>query len=127
MQRYVLNPKPEKSVRVYGRGLRISAKSSAVVCKALTGKSLPKAQELVDSLLARKASLDGKYYTNIAKELSSLLKTAEANAEFKGLPPERLFLNASAHEGFTFRTPRRFKLRGRKKKIAHIQLVFQQR
>ncbi|MBL7160372.1 MAG: hypothetical protein ISS93_00780 [Candidatus Aenigmarchaeota archaeon] len=127
MQKYVKNPKPEKSVRVFGRGLRISSKSSAIVCKVLTGKSLPKGQSLLEGLISRKQNLSGKYYTNVVEELSNLLKIAEANAEFKGLSPERMFIHASAHQGFTFQTPRRFKLRGRQRKISHIQLILEQR
>lgn len=124
---YTLNPRPEKSIRVFGRGLRISAKSSAKVCKAITGLSLPKAQVLTSQLVEKKKSIGGKHYTNIATELHSLLKSAEANTEFKGMIPDRMFVHASAHESFTFQTPRRFKQRGRKRKISNIQLVLQQR
>ena len=127
MQRYALEPKTEKSVKVFGRGLRISTKNSVIMCRAITGMILPKAQSLVENLLTRQQSLDGKYYTNVCKELLPLLKLAESNSEFKGLDPSRMFIHASAHEGFTFHTPRRFKRRGRKKKVTHLQLVLQKR
>lgn len=127
MQKYVLNPKPEKSVKVYGRGLRISAKKSTEICRAITGMTLPKAQAFVEGLVTQKISLNRKYHTNTATEILSLLKSAEANAEFKGLNAERMFLHASAHEGFQYMTPRRFKSRGQRRKIAHVQIILEQR
>jgi len=127
MNKYAYKPKTKKSVKVYGNGLRVSTKSSVTICKAVTGMSLPKAQKLTENLVEKKTSLGGKYYTGVASEMTSLLKRAEANTEFKGLEPERMIVHASAHKGFSFRTPRRFKLRGRKRKITHIQLVLEQK
>lgn len=127
MLKYAQNPKPGNSVKVYGRNLRISRKSSAIVCRVLTGFNLDKGKRLLENLIAQKESLDGKYYTNVAKELSLLLRQAESNAEFKGLDTSRLFIHASAHKGFTFWRPRRFKLRRRKRKMTNIQLVLEQR
>ncbi len=127
MRRYTLNPKPEKSVKVFGRALRISNKNSVTVCRAITGMNLEKGNTLLESLINQKAGINGKYYTNVAKELSNLLKSAESNAEFKGLDTEKLFIHASAHKGFTFWRPRRFKLRRRKRKITNVQIVLEQR
>jgi ribosomal protein L22 len=127
MHKYVMNPRPEKSVKVFGRGLRISLKSSVRVCRAITGLSLPRGRKLVEDLMSGKRSLDGKYYTNVAREISALLRLAEANSEFKGLDPSRMFIHASSHKGFTFQTPRRFKHRGKTRKITHIQLILEQR
>ncbi|MFQ5648104.1 MAG: uL22 family ribosomal protein, partial [Candidatus Aenigmatarchaeota archaeon] len=121
------NPKPEKSVKVYARALRISRRSSVTVCRAISGKPLDKGRELLAGLLTKKQSLDGKYYTNVAKELSNLINSAASNAEFKGLDPARLFIHASAHKGFTFRRPRRFKLRGEARKVANIQIVLEEK
>lgn len=127
MLRYAQNPKQEKSVKIYGRNLRISRKSSVIVCRALTGRNLDKGKSLLENLIAQKESLDGKYYTNVAKELSFLLTQTESSAEFKGLDTSRLFIHASAHKGFTFWRPRRFKFRRRKRKMTNIQLVLEQR
>lgn len=127
MRKYAYNPKPEKSVRVYGRGLRISRKSSVTVCRAITGKSLDKGKALLAGLLTRTRNLRGKYYTNVAKELDRLLNSAVSNAEFKGLEPGKLFIHASAHKGFTFRRSRRFKMRGERRKVSNIQIVLEER
>jgi len=127
MLKYTFKPKPEKSVKVYGRALRISKKDSVTICKEITGKNLEKGKDFLDGLTSQKRDINGKYYTNSAKELLNLLKSAESNAEFKGLDTEKLFIHASAHKGFTFWRPRRFKLRRRKRKMANVQIVLEQR
>ncbi len=127
MLRYTMNPKQEKAVKVYGRGLRISKKNSVTVCKAITGLNLEKGKDLLERLIDQKQNLDGRYYTNIAKELSNLLKLAENNAEFKGLDTSRMLIHASAHKGFTFYRPRRFKMRRMKRKATNIQIILEER
>jgi ribosomal protein L22 len=126
MLRYTLNPAKEKSVKVFGRGLRVSRKNSTAVCQVISGKPIHKAMALVERLVNQQQSLDGKHYTNAAKEILQLLKSALGNAEFKGLEPERLIVNASAHQGFRFYRPRRFKMRRQRRKVTNIQLVLVQ-
>lgn len=127
MLKYAYNPKLGKSARVYGRGVRVSAKDSAVVCRRVTGMGLQKGKEFLLGLLAETRNLDGKHYTKSAKELLELLGSAESNAEFKGLDTSRLVIHASAHKGFRFWRPRRFKLRGQKRKTANLQVVLEER
>ncbi len=127
MLKYTLNPKPEKSVKVYGRGLRISGKSSVLVCRAITGMNLDKGKKFLQTLVSRSQSLNGKYYTNVSKEILNLLNQAENNTEFKGLDPGRMVIHASAHKGFTFYRARRFKMRRQKRKVTNIQIVLVQR
>jgi large subunit ribosomal protein L22 len=124
---YAKNPNPKKSVKVYGRGLRISKKSAVTICKAINNKHLSKGKSLLTGLTTKKRSLNGKYYSNTAQAISDLLRSAEANAEFKGLEASKLMIHASAHKGFTYRRPRRFKMRGQQRKVANVQLVLEQR
>ncbi len=124
---YAFNPKPGKSVRVYGRGLRISPKSSITVCRAINRLSFNRGKKLLTKVADGKESLDGKYYTNTTKAILDLLKSAESNAEFKGLAKEKLIIHASAHKGFTYMRPRKFKARGQQRKIANIQIVLQEK
>ena len=124
---YCLKPKPEKSAKALGVNLRVSTKNSVIVCKAIRGKTLEKGKKLLEDLIDKKRSLNGKYYTNACKEILEVLKSAEANAEFKGLDLEKLIIHASAHKGFSFWTPRRFKLRRRRKKTTNIQIILIQR
>lgn len=127
MVNYALPANPQKSVMVYGRALRISRKSSVTVCRAITGKPLDKGKALLGRLALQKESLQGRYYTNVVKELSGLLDSAAKNAEFKGLDPNKLVIHASAHKGFTFYRPRSWKRRREQRKIANIQIVLTER
>jgi large subunit ribosomal protein L22 len=125
--KYAFNPNPKKSARAYGRSLRISTKSSVIVCSAVNGKPLEKGKKLLEDVFVERRSLDGKYYTHITKELLDLIKSAEKNAESKGLNKERLFIHASAHTGFRFWRPRAFKMKGQERKISNLQVVLEQR
>ena len=121
--KYAFNPKTTKFSRAYGSSLSISTKNSIRLCRKLSGMNIRKGKRFLENLLSEKQSLGGKYYTNAASEISSLLKSAETNAEFKGLDTERLIIHASAHKGFTFFRPRRMKMRRDKKKVTNIQVV----
>ena len=125
MFKYSLNPKKEKSVKVYGRGLRISNKNSQILCKEISGRPLHKALALMERVVNKEQSLDGKYYSNASAEILNLLKSAVNNAEAKGFEAERLIVKASAHEGFRFFRNRRFKMRRQRRKVTNVQLVLQ--
>lgn len=127
MSRYAYNPDPKKSAKTFGRGSRISQRSSNVVCSKISGMSLDKGRSFLMNLLIQKESIGGKYYTNVTKELLNLLRSAESNAEFKGLDPGKLMIHASAHTGFTFYRPRNWKRRMEKRKITNVQLVLEER
>lgn len=127
MERYAFNPNPKKSVKVSGRGLRISTKSSVTVCRAITGMNLEKGKQLLSSMVGQTESLDGKHYTNISSTLLELLKSAQNNAEVKGLEPGKMVIHASAHRGFRFFRNRRFKMRRQKRKVTNIQIVLEAR
>ena len=118
---------PKKSARAYGRGLRISTKSSAAVCKAVTGMRLEKGKSLLQDLLDEKRNLSGKHYTRTSREILNLIKSAESNAESQGLDPDSLHIHASAHKGFSFFRPRGWKRRREQAKVANIQIVLEAR
>ena len=122
-----MNLNPKKSARAYGRALRISTKGSVVVCKAVSGKNIVKGKKLLQDMIEEKRSLDGKYYTNATKHILYVIKSAESNAEFRGLDLNRLIIFASAHRGFTFMRPRRLKMRRTRRKMTNIQIDLQQK
>ncbi|MCK4336025.1 MAG: hypothetical protein KAW40_04860 [Candidatus Aenigmarchaeota archaeon] len=127
MVEYTLNLNPKKSARAYGRALRISTKSSVTVCRTISGMNLLKGKRLLGDLITEKRGLDGKYYTNASKEILNVVKSAEMNAEFRGLDTGRLVIFASAHKGFSFIRPRRLKMRRTRRKMTNIQIVLQQK
>ncbi|MCX6818120.1 MAG: hypothetical protein NTU57_04655 [Candidatus Aenigmarchaeota archaeon] len=127
MLKYALELNPKKSARAYGRSLSISTKSSVIICRVISGMNLIKGKSLLDDLLNGKRNLEGKFYTNTTKEILSLLKSAESNAEFKGLDTTRMIIYASAHQGFTFYRPRRTKMKRMQKKVTNVQIVLHQK
>lgn len=127
MNRYAYNPDQKKSARVFGRGSRVSQKSSEIVCSRITGMSLGKGKTLLLNMLMKKESISGKHYTGVVDELLNLIKSAENNAEFKGLEPSKLVIHASAHRGFSFYRPRNWKRRLERRKVTNLQVVLEER
>jgi large subunit ribosomal protein L22 len=127
MLKYALNLNPKKSAKAYGRSLNISTKSSVILCRHISGMNVAKAKSLLQDLTDGKRDIEGKYYTNASREILSVMKSAESNAEFKGLDTGRLVIFASAHKGFTFHRPRRTKMKSTTKKMTNIQVVLQQK
>jgi ribosomal protein L22 len=123
---YAHNPEG-KAAKVYGRSLNVSSKTAQILCKKITGMNLEKAKRVMENLISRKHSLDGKFYTNTSVQMLSLLKSAESNAENMGLDPAKLSVHASSHQGFKFMRPRRMKMRNTRKKIANVQVVLTER
>ncbi len=125
MLRYALKKNEKKSAKAYGRNLDLSKKKAAIVCQAIRGRQLEKAKRLLEGMIEEKRDLDGKYYTKTAKTILELLKSAEANADSKGLDTERLIVHATAHQGLEYRSGRRHKMRGDVRKFAHVQVVLE--
>ena len=123
MMKYATKANDKKSAKVFGRSLPISAKDSKAICKKVSGMSFAKAREFLVGMLAEKRSIDGRFHTNASLEIVKLLDSAAGNAEFKGLDADGMIVRASAHEGYTYHRPRRFKMHGRTKKVTHVQVV----
>jgi ribosomal protein L22 len=126
MRKYAFNPEGRTS-RAFGRGLRISGKSSLVVCRKVTGMRSDKATQLLRNMVSQKQSLDGKFYTNASKEVLNLIESAEKNADSIGLDTEKLYVHASAHKGFSFFRPRGWKRRREQRKVTNLQVVLVER
>lgn len=127
MEKYALELNPRKSSKAYGRAMRISTKSSVIVCRKISGMNLQKGKKLLQELSEEKSAIGGKHYTNASKGILDIVKSAESNAEFKGLDTARMVIFASAHQGFTFIRPRRLKMRRTRRKMTNIQVVLQQK
>jgi ribosomal protein L22 len=108
---------------------RVSLKHSVAICKEIRNKKVDKAKKFLEMLINKKISLNGKYYTNAAKQILEVLKTAEANAKVKNLNLERLFVKvAKADKGRVFIRPKsRWRFRGRKAKVTRIEIRVEER
>lgn len=125
--KYANNANPKKSAKAYGRNMRISTKSSVVVCRAISGLQLIKAESLLEGMVSGKRHLNGKYYTKTAEGILNIVGNAKNNADSKGMDPDSMIVKASAHKGFRLWTPRRFKLARTKAKNTNIQVVLEAR
>ena len=127
----------ENSAKAVGISLPISKKESILVCQAIRGKNVQKAKKFLEDVIAIKTPVpytryndnighkpgmcSGRYPVNVCKQVLKILKSAEANAQFKGLSTGNLIIrHASAQKG---PTSFRYGRRRSKTKRAHIELV----
>jgi large subunit ribosomal protein L22 len=108
---------------------KVSLKHSRVLCKAIKGKRMEKAKKLLEDLVKKRKSLDGKYYTKASKKFLGIVKTIGANAKNKNLTLEKLFIkNAVANKGETTIRPRtKWHLRGTTAKSTNIEITVEER
>jgi ribosomal protein L22 len=113
--------------KAFGNNLRISAKDSQVLCKAVRRKKLSVVKRLLQDLIAGKRTLDTYYYTKAAEGMLSLLESCEANAKARGLDAAKLFVHASATHGSNLRRARRKSGFGAKMKSTNLEIILIER
>jgi ribosomal protein L22 len=108
---------------------RISLKHSLAICNAIRRKKLSSAKRLIEDLIDKKKSLDGKYYTKASKKFLEMLNSVEANAKQKNLNLEKLYIKKiTANKGYRLIRPRsRFKFRGKQAKVTNLEIVVEER
>jgi large subunit ribosomal protein L22 len=140
---------PEKTVKASGRDLSISHKAAREVCQKIKGMTLDQAKNLLSKVMQKKQPIPfrrykkkaghthglektyaGRYPIKTAQKILKVLEGAEANAEFKGLDPERLkIIHAAAYPGMKIK---RYQMRafGRStpkfQTLTHVELVLEQ-
>ncbi len=136
------NYNKELMARAVGRDLSISKKQSVEICKWIRNKQLSRAKKMLEDAIAMKVAVPftrfnwnvghrpgmgpGRYPIKSCTEILALLKSAEANAQTKGLNTGNLHIvhcNAQkapspAHYG---------RQRGTHMKRTHIELVLQEK
>jgi len=110
---------PERTVKCSGRELRISAKATTEICRTIRGMKLSDAKELLEEVtrlqrpiayrrykkeVAHRALRErlhaGKFPAKAAAKILFLLEELEANAEYKGLDPEKIrIIHAASQRG----------------------------
>jgi large subunit ribosomal protein L22 len=131
----------ELMARVVGRDLSISKKQSVEICKWIKNRPLKQAKQLLTEVIAMKRAVPytrfnwnvghrpgmgpGRYPIKTATEILALLKSAEANAQVKGLNTGNLFIvHCNAQKAST---PYHYgRQRGTKMKRTHIEIVLQE-
>ena|SRR3989344_2509021 len=123
-----------------GKSLAISKKHSVEICSFLRGRTSEKGKMLLERVLTLKTAVPikkfnrhvahkpgkmaaGRYPINATEAILNLLKTAEANAEVKGLSQPLIIKEAIANQGSRGWHPGR--QRRRKTKSTHIKITLE--
>lgn len=117
------NLDPVKTAIASGRDLRISYKHAVEICSSIRGRSLKNAKDFLNEVIEMRRPIPfkkykgkvghrrglhkwyaGRYPVKAAKAILKILKEAEANAEYKGLDIDNLWIiHAAAHKGTKIR------------------------
>jgi large subunit ribosomal protein L22 len=113
---YTVDIDPDTSARAIGRELPISPKHSVVICRHIKGWRLDRAKDFLEDVIAKKAAVPdtrygyaghrrgkvgpGRYPEKAARLILKVLEGAEANAEYKGLVTDDMYIaHSAAHRG----------------------------
>ena len=113
---YTVDIDPETSARAIGREMSISPKHSIVICRHIKGWPLERAKTFLQDVIAKKAAVPdtrygnsghrrgkvgpGRYPEKAARHILKVLEGAEANAEYKGLVIDDMYIaHSAAHRG----------------------------
>lgn len=146
--RYSVRPDPEKTAIASAREVPVKPKHAVNVCRAIRGMGLEQAKKYLEDVQALKVAVPflrykrlvkhrrgkvgpGQYPAKAAGAVLQVVKGAEANAEYKGLDPEKMFVvHAAMQKASPLRgsTPR---AQGRttpwNTSTCHIEVVLQER
>ncbi len=115
----VIGLDPEKTAIASGRDLRISYKAAVEICSFIKGMNLIEAQKYLEDVIRKKKPIPFRRFTGkaahhrgiqgwpivrwpvkAAREILKVLKSVEANAEYKGLDIDRLkIIHIAAQKG----------------------------
>jgi len=101
----------------------ISYKHALVIARKINRKGLPSVKKFLDGIVAKKISINGKYYTNACKEIINLIKSVESNATAKNLDPLEMILFISVNKGPTMYRSRRKREHGLKLRRTNVQAI----
>lgn len=130
----------ENMARAVGRDLPISMKHSVNVCKMLRGKNTEKAKKVLEDVISLKKAVPykrykhdlshkkrigpGRFPVKTCAEILKLVKSVEANAQFKGLNTSSLVIrHLSCHIASR---PWHFGRRRRRTKRSHVEIVVEE-
>lgn len=132
----------ENCAKAIGLALPVSRKNTTMVCKAVRGLTVPKAKALLEDVMKFKKAIPftrynkevphrkgpmacGRYPVKTCKHVLDIIKSAEANAQFKGLSTGNLVVkHASAQKGPTTMS---FGRRRTLAKRTHVEVVVEER
>jgi len=140
----------EKTAKASGRELKVSHKAAREVCRHIKGMMINDAKQYLRDVQAKKKSIpytrynkklphrhglvnsfSGRYPIKACGEILSILQSAQANAENKGLDVDRLrIIHAAAYQGIKLK---RYKPRAQGRSspkfdtTTHIEIVLDEK
>ncbi|MBR9691213.1 50S ribosomal protein L22, partial [Candidatus Woesearchaeota archaeon] len=133
----------EHMAKATGRSLPISPKQSVEICNFIRNKNLQRAKKILDDVILEKIPVPykrynrsighktgklsvGRYPIKACKQILSILKSAESNAQTKGLNTSNLVITSLiANKGS--KQYRYGRQRGRRMKRTHIEVVLEEK
>ena len=132
----------ENMSKAYGRALPISTKKSVEICNHLRYRKVVRAKTILENVIEQKEAIPmkrynrdtahkkeiaaGKYPVNAAKEILNMIKSAESNAQSKGLSTKDLVIKhlsaSKASQPWHYGRKRRSRM-----KRTHIQVVLMEK
>ncbi|MBI4145725.1 50S ribosomal protein L22 [Candidatus Woesearchaeota archaeon] len=137
---YKYSMQSENSARAVGLALPISRKESIMICQSIRGLAVSKAKKFLEEVIALKKPVKftrynmdmghkagtaaGRFPVGACRHILLLVKSAEANAQFKGLSTGNLLIrHAMANKG---PTAYHFGRQRTKAKRTHVELVLEE-
>ena len=118
-----------KTARAMAKSLKISPKHCVEICNAIRGMEVTKAKNYLEDVIDMKKSVPFKRHNRQVGHIK-VLENAEANAEYKGMDTENLFIeHISSHRGVVLPgvIPRAFgRMTPFNTPTTHIQIVLQE-
>lgn len=125
-----------------GINLGISRKESVEICRLIRNKPVDKAKKILERVIEKKEAVPykrylmsvphrkgkigpGRYPVKASEKILLLIKSAEANAENKGMSKNLVISHISAHKGET--QSRYGRKMGKKAKRTHIKIIVKEK
>ncbi len=142
MYRYATKTEKEKNAKAVGLALPISTKHCVEICNYIRGKRVEDAIHILEQVLDKKHAIPykkykrdlahrkgigpGRYPEKTCKEIIKVLKSASANAQYKGMGVSNLYIkHICAHLASR---PWHYGRKSRRKmKRSHVEVVLEER
>lgn len=117
VQGYSAEGDPDRSAKAAARDEPMSFRHAIEVCSSIRGMEVPDAKEYLEKVIDKEEPIllkrhdrgaghrkggkgPGRFPVKVAESVLSVLENAENNAEYKGLDPDRMFVDhAAAQKG----------------------------
>jgi len=101
----------------------VSLRASIIVCRELNRMRFDEAKKLIEAIVEKRESIDGKYHTVTSEAVSKLLDSLESNAKARDIKPNNMTLLVSAHKGANMMRTRTKRMYGYHMKSTHLHAV----